>query len=438
MTRLRRRQSFDKLRTSNDDDLYRNHAWRLDATTKDVNRNVTATADYDYDDDHDDDLTPRWGGPMFKKVLILSASVGAGHVRAAQAVEKAFREMHAAQELQSIDTLTYTNRVFRHLMAQTYLDLVNSAPGILGWLYDYMDRPWRRQRRKLALEKLNLRRFTQMLQEQAPDIAVCTHFFPADIISYLKAKKGLPTRQAIVVTDLDVHAMWLCQHYEHYFVALEETRVHMEKLGIPRDKITVTGIPIDPVFAQQKDKGRMREKHGLAADKTTILVSAGGFGVGPIEHLVDSLLELKHEAQVIMICGRAAELKKRMDRRAHQVPAGHPVTMKVVGFTTEMDEFMSASDIVIGKPGGLTSSEAMAKGLVFVIVNPIPGQEERNADHLLEEGAAIRCNNLPTLAYKVDRLLDDPQRFAAMQINAKRLGRPRAAYDIVTKLLELA
>ena len=375
---------------------------------------------------------------MFKKVLILSASVGAGHVRAAQAVEKAFVEMHAAQELQNIDTLTYTNRVFRHLMARTYLDLVGSAPGILGWLYDYMDRPWRRERRRLALEKLNLRRFTKMLREYEPDIAVCTHFFPSDIISYLKAKKGLSTRQAIVVTDFDVHAMWLCHHYEHYFVPLEETRVHMEKLGIPGDKITVTGIPIDPVFAQQKDKGQMREKHGLAPDRTTILVSAGGFGVGPIEHLVESLLELKHKAQAIMICGRSEELKKRMERRARQIPSGHPVTIKVVGFTKEMDEYMSASDLVVGKPGGLTSSEALAKGLVFVVVNPIPGQEERNSDHLLEEGAAIRCNNLPALAYKIDRLLDDPKRFAAMQANSRRLGRPRAAYDIVSKLLELA
>jgi processive 1,2-diacylglycerol beta-glucosyltransferase len=375
---------------------------------------------------------------MFKKVLILSASVGAGHVRAAQAVEKAFVEMHAAQELQSIDTLTYTNRVFRHLMARTYLDLVGSAPGILGWLYDYMDRPWRRERRRLALEKLNLRRFTKMLREYEPDMAVCTHFFPSDIISYLKAKKELSTRQAIVVTDFDVHAMWLCHHYEHYFVPLEETRVHMEKLGIPGDKITVTGIPIDPVFAQQKDKGEMREKHGLAPDRTTILVSAGGFGVGPIEHLVESLLELKHEAQVIMICGRSEELKKCMERRARQIPSGHPVTIKVVAFTKEMDEYMSASDLVVGKPGGLTSSEALAKGLVFVVVNPIPGQEERNSDHLLEEGAAIRCNNLPALAYKIDRLLDDPKRFAAMQANSRRLGRPRAAYDIVSKLLELA
>jgi len=102
-----------------------------------------------------------------------------------------------------------------------------------------------------------------------------------------------------------------------------------------------------------------------------------------------------------------------------------------------MDEYMSASDILVGKPGGLTTSEALSKGLVFVIVNPIPGQEERNSDHLLEEGVAIRCNNLPVLAYKVDQLLEDTERFQRMQVNARRLARPNAALDVVNKLLEL-
>ncbi len=110
--------------------------------------------------------------------------------------------------------------------------------------------------------------------------------------------------------------------------------------------------------------------------------------------------------------------------------------MKVIGFTTEIDEYMAASELVVGKPGGLTSSEALARGLVFMVVNPIPGQEERNADHLLEEGAALRCNNLPVLAYKIDQLLDDPARLSAMQSAARRMARPRAAYDIVNKLLE--
>jgi len=240
-----------------------------------------------------------------------------------------------------------------------------------------------------------------------------------------------------VVTDLDVHAMWLCHHYEQYFVAMDETREHLVKLGIPAEKITVSGIPIDPVFARPRDKAAMRLKHGLDTDRTTILISAGGFGVGPIEHLMTSLLQLRHAVQIVAICGRSEELRKRLERLTARLPEECRVSVKVVGFTTEMDEHMAAADLVVGKPGGLTTSEALARGLVYVIVNPIPGQEERNSDHLLEEGAAIRCNNLPVLAYKIDRLLDDPARMADMQGNVQRIARPRAAYDIVNKLREL-
>ncbi len=153
--------------------------------------------------------------------------------------------------------------------------------------------------------------------------------------------------------------------------------------------------------------------------------------------MVNSLLTLRHPAQVVAICGRNQELKRKLDRvAAGQSPLAE-VNLSVVGYTTEMDEYMAASDMVLGKPGGLTTSEALAKGLVFVVVNPIPGQEERNSDHLLEAGAAIRCNNLPVLSYKIDHLLDDPARFAAMRANAQRLARPFAAHNIVNKLLAL-
>ncbi|HYY57792.1 MAG TPA: glycosyltransferase [Pyrinomonadaceae bacterium] len=375
---------------------------------------------------------------MFKKVLVLSASAGAGHMRAAEAVERAVAEMGAAEEVRHIDTLQYTNKLFRHLYSKAYIEMVNKTPEVLGWLYDHLDKPWKNERRRLALDKLNTRPFVKMLKAYQPEIIICTHFLPAEIISWLRAKERIASRQAIVVTDFDVHAMWLCHHYEHYFVALEETRVHLERLGIPPEKITVSGIPIDPVFALEKEKRAMRDKHGLLQDRRTILLSAGGFGVGPMENIIHSLRDMRSPAQVIALCGRNLELKSRIDELARDFMNGGPVTIKAIGFTTEMDEYMTASDILLGKPGGLTTSEALAKGLVFVIVNPIPGQEERNSDHLLEMGVAIRCNNLPALAYKLDLLLEDRARFSSMQANARRLARPRAAREIVAKLLALA
>src|SRR4028119_1141960 len=223
---------------------------------------------------------------MFKKVLILSASVGAGHLRAAEALEKAFRIANAAEEIRNIDVLQYTNLLFRRLYGKAYLDMVGAMPEVLGWMYDTLDKPWQNERRRLALDRLNTQPLIKFLKNYQPDIAVCTHFLPAEIISWLKAKGKINFPQAIVVTDFDVHAMWLAHHFEQYFVALDETKIHLEKLGIPPTKITVTGIPIDPVFAEHKDKTEMREKYGLAKDKLTILVSAGGFGVGNVEHLL--------------------------------------------------------------------------------------------------------------------------------------------------------
>jgi processive 1,2-diacylglycerol beta-glucosyltransferase len=377
---------------------------------------------------------------MLKKVLLLSASAGAGHVRAADAIEKAFKEVEndEGREIQHLDILNYTNKVFRHLYSKAYIDLVNKLPEVPGWVYDKLDKPWKNERRRLALDKLNTRPLVKLLRDYQPDLIVCTHFLPAEIVSWLKAKERLASRQVIIVTDFDVHAMWLVHHYEHYFVALDEARAYLEALGIPASKITVSGIPIDPVFAKQKDKQAMRAKHGLEPDRMTILLSAGGFGVGSVDALIASLLPMKHRVQVVAICGRNEELKKRLTRMAARAKPDATVLLKPFGYTKEMDELMTASDIVLGKPGGLTTSEALAKGLVFVIVNPIPGQEERNSDHLLERAVGIRCNNLPVLSYKLDRLLADPKRFATMQANARNMARPNAATEIVEHCLHIS
>jgi processive 1,2-diacylglycerol beta-glucosyltransferase len=164
---------------------------------------------------------------------------------------------------------------------------------------------------------------------------------------------------------------------------------------------------------------------------TTLLVSPGGFGVGPVEALVRAVHQIQYPIQIVVICGRNTRLEAHLKQFSE---TRHP--MKVVGFTTEMDSWMAASDLLVGKAGGLTSSEALARGLVLVIVNPIPGQEERNTDHFLEEGVALRCNNLPALGYKIDTLLSEGQRFSRMQQAAKRLGRPHAAPEIVSIVLQ--
>ena len=370
---------------------------------------------------------------MFDRILIMSASVGNGHVTAAEALKKAFESRGLAREVRHEDTLKFTNPLFRRLYGRAYIDLVNNIPEVLGWMYDQLDEPWKNEKRRLFFDKLNTQPFVKMVREYKPDWIVCTHFLPAEIISDLKRKEKMTCPQAIVVTDFDMHALWLCRNFERYFVALDETRYYLETLGFPSEKITVSGIPIDPKFAETKPKQELREKYGLDPDLPTIILSLGGFGVGRIDDLIASLRKISTPVQILAMCGRNEELKAKLE--ADQDSPGARVVP--VGYTREMDEYMSASDLIVGKPGGLTTCEALAKGLVFVIFNPIPGQEERNSDHLLENGCAIRSNNPATLGYKIEQLLRDPERMALMRANALKFAKPHAAFDVADMLAAL-
>src|SRR5262249_19079419 len=203
--------------------------------------------------------------------------------------------------------------------------------------------------------------------------------------------------------------------------------------GIPASDTFVTGIPIHPVFAKPKDRDECRSRHGLAKDRPVIIQLAGGFGVGPVGQLFDALTRIERPTDLVVVAGKNAELQKDLEKRAK--PSRHHV--HVMGFTDKIDELMAAADVVVSKPGGLTTSEVLARGAVMVIVNPIPGQETRNSDYLLENGAAIKVNNLGTLGWKVDELLRDSARLDLMRANVRRIARPRAAFDVAEKSLEL-
>jgi processive 1,2-diacylglycerol beta-glucosyltransferase len=230
--------------------------------------------------------------------------------------------------------------------------------------------------------------------------------------------------------------MWLSVPSDHYFVATGEARAHLEALGIARAAITASGIPTHPLFAEPKDRAAMRARHGWRADLPAILVSAGGFGAGNATRMIESLMESGLAAQIVAVCGKSAALKNSIEKVVARRAADALPLVKTIGFTTEMDELMSAADLMIGKPGGLTTSESLVKGLAWVVVNPIPGQEEQNAIYLLEQGAGVWCDNLYTLAYKVRCILEEPGRLERMRSNARRLGRPDAGSIIAKGVLE--
>ena len=367
------------------------------------------------------------------RVLILSASAGTGHLKAAEALEKACHQHPEIGDVLNVDALSYTNKLFRDFYSKLYISLVRNAPTFLGWWYETSDEPWKTDRMRFMLDRMNTGPLIRAIKKFKPDMTICTHFLPAEIISHLLSSGAIEAKLSIVVTDLDFHAMWLSRVFHHYFVALDETKVHLTMLGLPEDRITVSGIPVDPVFAEDKGKVQMRLKHNLDTACPVLLLSAGAFGVGPTGEVVKVLKLLKTPAQIVVVCGRNEELREQvMALTAAEVPH---LTFKVLGFTNEMDEWMTAADLYIGKPGGLTTAETLCKSLPMVIFSPIPGQEERNSDQLLEAGAAIKCNEIVTMAYKVDQLLQSPDRLAAMREAARRMSRPQAATTVVDTLV---
>jgi processive 1,2-diacylglycerol beta-glucosyltransferase len=384
------------------------------------------------------------------RILVLSASVGAGHTRAAEAVELALRETAPDAVVRNLDVLEMTNRAFRRLYGRGYLDLMNRAPYVHGYFYDLFDRPLsatrspggrgqgeggitRSDRVRLALERLNLRRFVQFLQDEPWDLIVNTHFLPAEIVASLRRQGKIDTPQVTVTTDFDTHRMWVHTPCEHYFTATDEGARYLQYWGVPAADLSVTGVPIHPAFRTPKDRAECAAKHGLSTDRPVVLQMAGGFGVvGPIEQMYAALLQVGRPIELVTAVGRNAALQKRLERITP--PPRHRA--RVLPFTTEIDEYMAAADLVVSKPGGLTVAEALARGAVLVLVQPVPGQESRNSDYLLENGAAVKANNLPQLVFKVDALLSDPERLARLRANGARIARPNAAFDVAARAVQ--
>ncbi len=375
---------------------------------------------------------------MSRRVLILSASVGAGHLRAAEALELAMKELDPQATVENIDVLQFTNAVFRRVYSQAYLDLANKLPHVLGYFYDLLDRkPSPRHKSdtlRRLVQRMNLGRFLKFLGSQSWDVVVNTHFLSAEIIAALKRKKKFHAPQITTVTDFEAHRLWVNAPCEHYFTATDEAARHLQSWGVPGESISVTGIPIHPAFSRAPDRDECRAKHGLGSDRPIVLQLSGGFGVGPIEKIFRAILDVEVPLEVVVVSGRNAKLKAGLERIAP--PDRHRA--HVLGFTTEIHELMAAADIVVSKPGGLTTSEVLASGAAMAIINPIPGQESRNSDFLLENGAAIKLNNLSTVPFKLAALLKEPKRLATIKANARHLGRPNSAFEIARHAFGIA
>jgi processive 1,2-diacylglycerol beta-glucosyltransferase len=369
-----------------------------------------------------------------QKIAILSVSAGAGHVRAAQALQAAAEKWYPGVEAVHIDLMELVPKLFKTIYADTYIKVVERHPAFWGYLYDKSDHEKvdsALSRLRIAIERLNTQKLKKVLAEINPDHVICTHFLPAQLLSGKISRGSFNKPVWVQVTDFDVHALWIQPHISGYFAASAEVAWRMVERGIPADRIRVTGIPIMPVFGERRERAVCAAEFGLDPARTTLLMMSGGAGVGGIEVLAERLLQLEGDFQLVALAGRNEKLLAELQALAQQ----HPGRLFPMGFTRVIERIMAASDLAITKPGGLTTSECLAVGLPMIVVSPIPGQEERNADFLLENGAAMKACDAGALAWRVDRLLREPERLAEMRAHTLKLGRPDAARDVLAVVL---
>ncbi len=334
---------------------------------------------------------------------------------------------------EGINSISYSNPVFGKIISKLYIQLLKVAPQVWDYLYDnpYVEKATRDLREFLSL--FNTRRIAEVLRRQRPHCLVCTQAVPVGLLAALKERGKIRVPLVGILTDFGVHKYWISPHVDLYLVPTSEVRRRMVRLGVAESKIRVTGIPVDPHFASRGDRRAERVALGLSPHRPTVLVMGGNYGLGPLEDAVHALRRLSVGLQLVVVCGNNRRLLREMHR--HFAEDRH---VRVLGHTRAVHRLMDAADLLISKPGGLTTSEALAKGLPMVMIQPIPGQEERNAQYILRHGAAVRADTLDDLVDVVQKLLTDRGRLDRLRENGGLLARPWAARDAAEAIASLA
>ncbi len=361
------------------------------------------------------------------RVSIATVTAGGGHLAAAAALDEAWRLARPGDEVEKLDLGKFFSPLHRKIVSDGYVQLVNHAPELWGMVFAQTDKPKmaRRLSKIRAIFPSNSRtRFSKHIKDTKPGVVLCTHYFPLETLNQLRAKKDGPRPLVVsVVTDFEAHVLWMDPCVDLYCVAAEETKARLIARGAAAENVVVTGIPISSRFSSEMDVQAIRRNMGLRDDLPVLLVPSGGFGMGPVGQILAELDKVKAPFQTIVVTGRNEELRRELAAQDRK----HPTY--VLGYASNMHELMAVSDLLITKPGGLTSSEALAMGKPLFILNPIPGQEAANSDFLLERGAAAKVNRVEDLPYRLEQLLGT-RKMADMAKAAFALGRPNAARSI--------
>ena len=367
-----------------------------------------------------------------KKVLIFYASYGGGHLNAAKSIKECIDTNYPNYETELIDCMKYINKPIEKITTAAYREMAKKAPWAWGKIYsDSQKGPLAhissRSNKIFAIKLLKL------LREKQPDIIISTHPFGSQMCSYLKRKGKITAEIATIMTDFSPHDQWLVgsDFTDYFFVAHDKMKDYLISKNIPEEKIFATGIPISSRFLKQYNKEEILKEFDLQKDKKTILFFGGGeFGLGKTQtvEIFESLIRDFNDLQVIAISGKNPKMKESFNNIVQKYNKENSV--KILEYTNQVPELMSISDLVVSKPGGLTTSESLASNLPMIIINPIPGQEEENAEFLESHGVGIwiRKHVSPDEIFK--DIFSTPEKLQQMKENTNKLTKKHSTEDI--------
>lgn len=371
---------------------------------------------------------------MRTRILLMYITVRSGHYQAARALEEGLRRVNPQAEILIIDAFQYLNPILARIVDRMYLSVIQKLPELWDYLYDNPKVVKRSERLRQLLHRYDSPRLRALLEEFRPDAIAATQAFPCGIVADYKKEFGLSIPLFGVITDFLPHAYWIHPQVDGFIVGAEATARWLTENKVDPKKVHLFGIPIDPRFAEPVEADSIRRRLQLASGVPTVLLMGGGQGLGPILEAVGALDRIQRPLQLAVVAGSNERLFHRLITQAPRFKH----TLHVFGHVEFISDLMAVSDLIITKPGGLTASEALAKGLPMVILSPIPGQEVKNAIFLRACGVAHQANGPDDLAPLVERLLSDPKGLRELAQNAKRIGKPNAATDAAHLILGIS
>lgn len=372
-----------------------------------------------------------------KKILIFYGSYGGGHLSAAKSIRDYIEKNYSDSQVELVDCVEYVNKLFNKLTTKAYKDFSKNARWIWKHLY-YDSESGSLSRICNTINRLMAIKLNRLIQEFQPDLIISTHPFSSQMCAILKGKGKLNCKVATILTDYAPHNQWLVksEFIDYYFVAQQGMVDDLVSRGVNKDKIHVTGIPLSSRFLQSYNKQKILEDYGLTSDKNTILFFAGGeFGFGKdktfnrLKAIIDNLPNL----QVVAVAGRNEKMKERFDELVKTTRTESNV--KILSFTNQVPELMSVSDLVITKPGGLTTTESLASGLPLIIIDPLPGQEEENAEFIENSGAGIWVKDSDNIETILLDIFNNPDKLESMKSKARLIAKKNSTQNIVETLL---